>query len=153
MVMPPSLLAGSAAIVAVAFPVFSSTRTTSCDPQLGTHTDPQPYASPEQGNCTCAISPTCPVAGTSCDTWFTRELDTHTASFVTTDQSGVPASLYTACGCSALIGRITPGDFAPVRTTLAFGAWAGIAAVAHRNPSSSRAMRGVGGVFSSRARH
>src|SRR5258708_18132064 len=48
-VTPPSESAGPATIRATIFPVFESTRSQAYAPQLGTHTLPNPDASPEQG--------------------------------------------------------------------------------------------------------
>src|ERR1043166_507928 len=112
--MPPSLSAGGIGRVAVTWFVFISMRESVLSPQLGTHTLPNPAASPEHGLAPTVITAaTGLVFGSSPLTVFFGLLVPHTASAVITCQSGVPGTGKTAIGWIADISRRTPGVATP----------------------------------------
>src|SRR5258707_432167 len=89
--IPPSLAAGGMGSVAVTWLVFGSIRESVLSPQLGTQILPNPAASPEQGRLpTKTAATTVLVFGSRRCTVPLGPLVTHTASSVTTCQSGVP---------------------------------------------------------------
>ena len=97
-VMPPSELEGSAGISAMTFAVAGSMRVRTFLPQLGDQMEPKPSVRPEQGRSMSAISPGLFVVASSWTTWLARELATHVAVFVMTDQSGEPSTGKMATG-------------------------------------------------------
>src|ERR1051326_474468 len=122
-VKPPSLLAMPIGIVAATALVLMSTRasaglapfsTLGRSPHSGTHTLPNPAASPEHGRLpTSMVAATVLVFTSSRWIVFLGPLETQTASSVTPCQSGVPGSGNTVAGVIADISFLTPGVETP----------------------------------------
>src|SRR5688572_17597002 len=119
--IPPSLNAEpTAVIVADTLFVFGSMRARPLPPvslpHNGTQIEPNAATSPEHGRSPTSISVTTVfVFGSSRPTMFLRPLVTHTASSVTTCQSGLPGIGNTAIGLMAATSRFTPGVLTPGR--------------------------------------
>src|SRR5688572_6570510 len=133
-VSPPSLSAGPIGMVALTLFVFGSMRCSalvsglSGSPQIGTQMLPKASTSPEHGRGPVSTSVTTVlVFGSRRPTRFLRPLVTHTASLVTTCQSGLPGTGNTPSGLSTDMSRFTPGAVMPGRggrAGCAGGSWA-----------------------------
>src|SRR5262245_17198395 len=114
--IPPSLAAGPTGIVATTSLVAIETREIVLSPQFGTQMLSNPAASPEHGRLpTVIVFTTVLLFGSSRCSVPLGPFDTHTASSVTTCQSGTPSTGNTATGVMVDISRFTPGVDTPGR--------------------------------------
>src|SRR5262245_18783981 len=114
--IPPSLAAGPTGIVASSSLVTIDTREMVLSPQFGTQMLSNPAAKPEHGRLPTVIAfTTVLVFGSSRCSVPLGPFDTHTASSVTTCQSGTPSTGNTPTGVMVDISRFTPGVDTPGR--------------------------------------